>query len=199
MIGDFEFTSRFGSGAVSTMVDRMNVVDGIFSSQVGVTTIPTDFITFPSNNDPFTSSEPSTLLNQVADYRNTTPVVRSRGLAHLLTGRQLNGNIIGIAFLGSLCAAREGAGLSEMSSFIDSPLVIAHELGHNFGAPHDAETGSPCASTPPSFLMAPNLNFSSTFSTCSLQQMQPRVNAASCIVAARNRDLAVSVPAAAIQ
>jgi hypothetical protein len=43
--------------------------------------------------------------------------------------------------------------------------------------------------------MAPELNFSSTFSACSLQQMQPRVDAASCIVTARNRDLAVSAPA----
>src|SRR5262249_3954994 len=125
MIGDFEFTAQFGSAAVSTMLDRMNVVDGIFSSQVGVTTIPTDFITSPSNNDPFTSSSPSGLLDQIANYRNSTPTVRSRGLAHLLTGRQLDGDVVGIAFLGSLCSAREGAGLSEVSSFIDSPLVMA--------------------------------------------------------------------------
>ena len=70
----------------------MNAVDGIFASQVGVRTIPTDFITFASNTDPFTSSDASTLLDQFADYRNDTPLVRSRGLAHLLTGRRLDGN-----------------------------------------------------------------------------------------------------------
>jgi hypothetical protein len=199
MIGDFEFTSQHGSSAVSTMVDRMNVVDGIFSSQVGVTTIPTDFITFASDNDPFTSSEPSTLLNQFADYRNATPTVRNRGLAHLLTGRQLDGNTIGIAFLGSVCAARSGAGLSEISSFIDSPLVMAHEIGHNFGAPHDGETGSPCVNTPATFLMAPQLNGNSNFSACSLQQIQTRIQVAACIVPARNRDLAVRVPSDSMQ
>lgn len=199
MIGDFEFTTRFGSTAASTMLDRMNVVDGIFSSQVGVTTIPTDFITFAANTDPFTSSEPSTLLDQLGTYRNATAVVRNRGLAHLLTGRQLDGNIIGIAYLSTVCAARNGAGLTEISSFIDSPLVIAHELGHNFGAPHDAEAGSPCASTPPNFLMAPELNFSPQFSACSLQQIQTRLQVASCVVAARNRDIAVSGPTQTLQ
>ena len=47
------------------------------------------------------------------------------------------------------------------------------------------------------FIMAPELNFSSAFSACSLQQMQPRIQAASCIVN-RNRDLAVSVAAESI-
>ena len=28
---------------------------------------------------------------------------------------------------------------------------VAHELGHNFGAPHDNENGSPCATTPGTF------------------------------------------------
>jgi hypothetical protein len=182
-----------------TMLERMNVVDGIFSSQVGVTTIPTDFITFATDNDPFTSSEASSLLNQFAVYRNSTPLVRSRGLAHLLTGRPLNGNTIGIAFLGSLCQAHEGTGLSESSEFIDSALIIAHEVGHNFGAPHDGQAGSPCATTPRNFIMSPELNGSSTFSACSLQQMQPRVQAAACIIAARNRDLAVGTAASEIQ
>jgi hypothetical protein len=199
MIGDFEFTTRFGSSAAQAMLDRMNVVDGIFSSQVGVTTIPTDFITFPANTDPFTSSEPSTLLEQLGTYRNATDVVRGRGLAHLLTGRQLNGDIVGIAYLGSVCTSRTGTGLTEVSSFIDSPLVMAHELGHNFGAPHDAEAGSPCASTPANFLMAPQINFSSEFSACSLQQIQTRLQSASCVVAARNRDLAVSTPTERLQ
>jgi hypothetical protein len=199
MIGDFEFTTRFGSGAAQAMLDRMNVVDGIFSSQVGVTTIPTDFITFPANTDPFTSSEPSTLLEQLGNYRNATAVVRSRGLAHLLTGRQLNGDIVGIAYLGSVCTARNGAGLTEVSSFIDSPLVMAHELGHNFGAPHDGEAGSPCVNTPQTFLMAPEIGFSSEFSACSLQQMETRLQTASCVVAARNRDLAVSTPTERLQ
>ena len=193
MIADFEYTSQSGVPVTGRMINHVNVVDGIFSEQVGVAIVPTDFITFASDTDPFTSSSPSTLLDQVATYRQNTPAVRSRGLAHLLTGRQLNGNVIGVAYLGSLCVERQGVSLSESSSFIDTPLIMAHELGHNFGAPHDGEPDSACESTPPSFLMGPFLNQNAQFSACSLQQMQPVIDAAACVVPARNRDVAVSV------
>src|SRR5688500_13952999 len=109
---DFEFASRFPDAAFA-MMTRMPVVERIFSSQLDVATLPADFITFTANTDPFTSSDAPALLNQFANYRNSTPQVRSRGLAHLFTGRELDGNTIGIAFRGSLCRAREGASLSE--------------------------------------------------------------------------------------
>lgn len=199
MVADFEFTALRGAASVSTMIERMNVVDGIFGGQVGVAIVPTDFITFASDTDQFTSREASTLLDQFAGYRSSTPDVRSRGLAHLLTGRDLNGNVAGIAYIGSLCAAREGVALSESSVTIDSALIIAHELGHNFGAPHDGETGSACATTPQSYVMAPFLSGSSTFSACSLQRMQPYIAGASCVIAGRNRDVGLSVPSDTIQ
>ena len=173
MIADFEYTSRQGAAVLTRMIDHVNIVDGIFSGQVGVTLVPTDFITFATDSDQFSSSDPSTLLDQLADYRQNSPTVRSRGLAHLLTGRQLDGDVIGIAFLGSLCDQHQGVSLSEASAFFDNALIMAHEIGHNFGAPHDGQAGSVCESSSPSFLMGPFLGNSSQFSQCSLQQMQP--------------------------
>src|SRR4029077_9789396 len=61
-----------------------------------------------------------------------------------------------------------------------SALIAAHELGHNFNAPHDGEAGA-CSSTPQTFLMAPTINMSSQFSSCSLQQMQARIQTAQCL------------------
>jgi hypothetical protein len=198
MIADFEYTSREGAAVLDRMINHVNIVDGIFSGQVGVAIVPTDFITFAADTDQFSSSDASDLLDQLADYRQGTPAVRSRGLAHLLTGRPLDGNIIGIAFLGSLCDEHQGVSLSESSPFVDTPLIMAHEIGHNFGAPHDGQVGSACASTPSSFLMGPFLNNSSTFSACSLQQMQPVIAGAACVVPARNRDVSVTVPTSTI-
>ena len=195
VVGDFEFTSALGPNAVGEMLSLMNVVDGIFNEQVGVAIIPTDFITFPSDTDPFTSSTASLLLNELGEYRNSTPAVRGRGLAHLLTRRDLDGDTIGIAFRGALCESTAGVGLSQATFGSASALIIAHEMGHNFGAPHDGEAGA-CAGTPGGqFLMSPTLNNSSTFSACSLQLMQPEIAGAACIVTARNRDVAIAAPA----
>lgn len=199
MVGDYEFTSQEGPNALARMVSLMNVVDGIFSSQVGVSIVPTDFTTFAVDNDPFMGTVPQTLLNELAAFRVASPVLRSRGITHLLTGRGLLDTTVGIAFLGSLCDASTSVSLSESSHNMDSALIIAHELGHNFGAPHDGEGGSACASMPRSFLMSPTQNGSSTFSDCSLEKMQPYIAGASCIVNARIRDVAVTVPAAEIQ
>ena len=79
-----------------------------------------------------------------------------------------------------------------------SALVAAHELGHNFGADHDGEHGSPCASTPAGYLMEPTINGSSTFSACSLNSMEPVIASAACIFPARTHDIELVVDATSL-
>ncbi len=197
-VADFEFSNRFPADTEGAMLARVNVIDGIFDGQVGVALVP-NFVVFTTSNDPFTSSEASTLLNEVGNYRQSTPAVRARGLAHLMTGRTLNGNTAGVAFVDSLCEAFGGVGLSQnTSSVTTSALIAAHEIGHNFGAPHDAEAGSPCESTPPTFLMNTQINGNTTFSQCSLDQIRPRVAAATCITPLSAADAALIVPGGTI-
>ncbi len=91
---------------------------------------------------------------------------------------------MGIAYTGALCSRRFGAGLSEgLGSTTFDSLVAAHEIGHNFGAPHDGTSGA-CSSVDTSsadYLMEPTLNGSSTFSQCSLDEMADDIANASCI------------------
>ena len=199
MLADFEYSATFGRGAMEAMISRMNVVDGIFATQLDVNIIPTDFTAFTNIDDPFTSSDAATLLEQVASYRNATPTIRNRALTHLLTGRDLDGSIIGIAYIDALCDSESGAAVSEAGGYsLDSALIIAHELGHNFGAQHDGVAGTACSTTPQTFLMAPEMNGSSTFSSCSVQSMQASVAGASCVSTAHLRDVAISAPATQI-
>ncbi|MDH3640278.1 MAG: M12 family metallo-peptidase, partial [Gammaproteobacteria bacterium] len=193
VIGDFEFTSDKGAGANAALTTRMNNVDGIFSMQLGVQLNVNRIDTFAANDDPFTDQlDSGTLLDELTDYRADTPAQNSNGLSHLFTGRNLDGSTVGIAFSSALCSRRFGAGLTQgtHSETIDS-LIAAHELGHNFGAPHDGTSGSACEAESQDFLMAPSLNGSDEFSPCSITQMQDDVNSASCITPLLVSDAAV--------
>lgn len=193
MIADYEFTTANGANTDTAILTRMNTVDGIFSDQLGVQLTVTRIDSFTDINDPFTDqAEAGDLLDEVADYRQMTPEQNANGLTHLWTGRDLNGTTVGVAFTGALCSTRFGAGLTQGSTneVLDS-LVAAHEIGHNFGAPHDGETGSACEAELPDFLMAAQLNGNDQFSACSITEMQDDVAAASCITPLPTADVAV--------
>src|SRR5688572_20197671 len=168
LIADSAFENLEGSASSEVMLARLNTVDGIFSEQVGVLLVPSEVRLVPQGSDPFTQTAASDLLRQLSDYRRTNPAIRAAGLAHLLTGKDLDGNTVGIAYIDTLCDQQRGASLSSNAQFsFYTALVMAHEFGHNFGAEHDGEPGSSCATTPANFLMAPSINGSSTFSQCS--------------------------------
>ena len=160
MIGDFEFYSQ-EIDATGALLNRLNVVDGIFSQQVGVAIVASELKVFDSSTDPFTTANAESLLDQVGTYRASTPVIAATGLAHLVTGRDLTGDTVGIAYIAGVCENEIGVSLSER--FFDpfmSALIAAHEFGHNFGAPHDGEAG-PCRTTSSGYLMSPEVSGSS--------------------------------------
>ena len=198
-IGDFEFTNSKGgdAGAAAAIMTRLNMVDGIFSQQLGVQIRVTTVETFNDVNDPFTESDSSLLLDELRTYRINTPAQSSNGLTHLYTGRDLDGTTVGIAYTGALCSTNFGVGLSEGndSSTFDS-LVAAHEIGHNFGAPHDGDMSEACGAETGNYIMMPQLNGSSQFSSCSIAEMSKDVADASCINPLPTVDMVVALSSA---
>jgi hypothetical protein len=192
--GDSRLLARYASEqqARDELLVRMNNVDGIFSAQVGVE-IQVDAVGISNaSNDPFTSTtSASSLLAEVGRVRRKS--LNASGLTHLFTGRDLDGATVGIAYLDSLCHSEYGVGLTEINNrgaWLES-LITAHELGHNFGAPHDGDGA--CASTPSgTFLMSPSVSTSrSMFSQCSLGRIVPHAAAAPCVTALPPADLGV--------
>ncbi len=179
VVTDQEF-NRSNSNPNAAVIARMNIVDGIFSEQLGVQISLVDLLPLPTNGG-LTSTNARTLLNQFSQFSNSASFDHP-GIAHLFTGRNLDGRTVGIAYFRSLCSARFGVGIDQITGTgAAGALTVAHELGHNFGAPHDNEDGSPCSATPGTFLMNPFLNGSDQFSPCSMSQIQPVVNSASCV------------------
>jgi hypothetical protein len=177
VIADYEFARFFddeatGSTAEQAILARMNVVDGIFSAQLGVKIELAAPTVFRDAADPFQRTDANELLAELRRYRAASGAELSRGVTHLMTGRDMDGETVGVAYLGTVCGGGAASSLSEGTrSTTSAALIAAHELGHNFNAPHDGDTNGACASAPVSFLMAPRLNGSQQFSDCSLGQM----------------------------
>ena len=182
VIADYEFYASHPINTEAELLARMNIVDGIFSGQLGVDLVVSQLKVFTTSSEPFTTNKGADLLDQVARYRSSVTALRDTGLAHLITGRDITDNIAGIAYVGTICDSAHGVGISEgRYDLTTTALIAAHEIGHNFGASHDAQAGSPCQGTAPTFLMATQINGSHTFSQCSLDHMRPNAALASCI------------------
>ena len=199
VVADAQLAALDGINTLPNIIARMNIVDGIFSSQAGVQIHLAGTTITDTATQPFTSTVPSTLLDQVKSYRSGSSVQQSAGLTHLMTGRDMDGQTVGIAYIGSVCNRSYGSSLSEARvSVTFDALVAAHEVGHTFGAPHDGETGGACASTSASdYLMAARISGSSTLSNCSLDQMVSTITTATCLTAVDLPDIAISAPATA--
>ena len=199
ILGDAAYLARYESEAEArdAILTRLNNVDGIFSSQVGVElqVVSVDLAgEFTAGLSATTDS--STLLEELGQLRRQTPALVATGLTHLFTGRDLDGDTVGIAYSEALCSQRFGASLSmaHNSAALDT-LITAHEIGHVFGAPHDGT--EQCASTPQGqFIMTPTLTTSVTsFSQCSLDQINAVIDSYSCVVALPPTDPAPPPPA----
>jgi uncharacterized repeat protein (TIGR01451 family) len=185
LVADSDFSLLEGAGVAAGMLSRANIVDGIFIAQLGLHVNVAELVVLDAQTDPFTAAEPRALLDELEAYRATTPTQRVQDLTHLLTGREFAAagqgpQTVGIANLAAVCDERLGTGLTRASFGVTGDaLIMAHELGHNFGAPHDAELG-PCENESTSYIMARTLNGGREFSACSIQQMQPQL-ASSCL------------------
>jgi len=182
VVADHQFTDNVGSDPEGAIVSRMDVVDGIWYSQVGIEIELGPITVLTDADDTFSATtDPTDLLSEVATYRGNLPSSDGTGLTHLMTGRSMDGNIVGIAYLGAVCNGDYSASLSMSTvSTTMGALVAAHELGHNFNSIHDGVPGV-CATTPQTYLMAPTINYSNQFSSCSLGQINALVATASCL------------------
>jgi hypothetical protein len=187
ILGDAAYLARYASEAQArdAILARLNSVDGIFSSQVGVELqVASVNLAGELTTGLSATTDPSTLLEELAGVRQQSAELVDTGLTHLFTGRQLDGNTTGIAYTHALCSRRFGASLTEAhdSAALDT-LITAHEIGHVFGAPHDG-TGQ-CASTPQDqYIMTPTFSGTSitSFSQCSLDQINAVIDSYSCVV-----------------
>ncbi len=159
---DVEYYQANGSSVTRTLLDIemiMNQVGLIYQNQVGVCFVIPRIIVRTAEPDPYSMFGSSNLLCQFRNKWNND-ISTSRDLAHLMTGKNLTGSTIGVAWVGVVCnvsgfsstiagcgnTANLAYGLSQ--SFFSTNVVsrtglTAHEIGHNFNACHCNNGGCP--------------------------------------------------------
>ncbi len=174
---DNQYASNTSGSVQSNVMSQMNIVDGIFSGQLDIQ-FNIASIAPVSNSSSLDTNNSGQLLEGYYDY--TYP--NSAGLAHLFTGKSLDGgSTLGIAYVDAVCRSW-GVGVSRAGGRgVAGALTVAHELGHNFGAPHDNQSG-PCESTSNQYLMNPYHNNKDEFSACSIGQINQSVDRVACYV-----------------
>jgi hypothetical protein len=147
---DGEYVAALGGAAQANaqIVNILNMVDGIYQVEIGLTFQIVQQNTWADQNtDPYTTTNPQTLLNQFRDYWNANfpnSGASTRSIAHMFTGKNLDGQTIGIAAFGAACrSAVNSYGLSQRFPLtagnpitVQTVVLTAHEIGHNFGGSH---------------------------------------------------------------
>jgi hypothetical protein len=132
LVADTEYSALHNGAAIEQMLLEMFIVDQIFSAQLNVQLTIIGSVAL-SDNANLVTTNPDDLI--VAFRTFVSQEIGNSGLTHLFTGKDLDSSTVGIAYIGALCS-QFGVGLSQ-SIGANTALVVAHELGHNFGSRHD--------------------------------------------------------------
>jgi len=140
---DYDFYVLNGLDLAATIQDMENVLNGvavIYEAQLNISYQITSAIVRTTEPDPYTSTNHSTLLGEFVAHWNAPPQSSiRRDVAHMFTGKNLDGSVIGVAYIGAVCNQGWAYGLSQsrFTSSITSRIALtAHELGHNWNAAH---------------------------------------------------------------
>lgn len=194
---DFAFFQKNGSDVNATHDDVLLVMAGcdvIYERDTDIQ-VRVKSILVRTATDPYTSTNSSTLLNEFRTWWNANQSTQS-DLAHLFTGRNLDGNVIGVAFLGVVCSSFSSYGLSESrftSNLVSRIGLTAHELGHNWNAGH-------CDGANPCWIMCPGIGGCdrdvTAFAPSSITAITNHKNSRSCLSSPAVPVLTTLTPAA---
>jgi len=132
--------TRFGSDLDNTIAQietLFNAVATVYERDTAIIYQLGDVIVRTSSStDPYSGTDGGGLLSQMRDHWNTVLPSVDRDLAHLLSGRNFDGAVVGVAFVGVVCTSSAYGVNQWLDGFSGLVGLLAHEMGHNWSAAH---------------------------------------------------------------
>lgn len=153
---DYEYFQIHGgtAGATAAIELVLNTMEPQYQFEVDITYKITTILVQTTSNQPYTSTDPGTLLNQFRSNWQSNHGNINRDVAELFTGKNMDGSVIGIAWLSAVCKSLAYNVVQHLGALASRTDLSAHELGHNWGADH-------C--TCPGWTMNPSLTTANKF------------------------------------
>ncbi len=185
LIVDHLFQQKHPDTYQDKVVELLNIIDGFYRNDLNIV-FDNLHVEFPSEELLLASTSANELLVDLrekyhgfafADTSTASP------LMELLSGREFDGSTVGLAYVGTLCNTN-GYATGVTQEYINIPLtaiVMAHEIGHNFGANHDNvesdQIDHPERYCGNGYIMSSWADGSATgFSSCSVNQMTAKID-----------------------
>ena len=169
---DPEWYAKYGETSNAVIASILNTAEAIYEAQLGIRFRIVKQHVY-TQTSPYTTTDSGALLRVFTGNSENRTNLGAGGdfheevdLKHLFTGKDMDGSVIGIAYIGTVCAAPALA-FGVTQSYVDAatPGIFAHEVGHNFGGFHDvSDRGG---------LMYPSISIPSAtrFSNVSVQEI----------------------------
>jgi metallopeptidase family M12-like protein len=197
---DFDLFVRNASDVANTIADVETVIQSfniVYERDVNLTaSLLSVLVRTTAEDDPYTGiTDSGDLLNAFRTWWNTNQNDQPRDLAHLFTGKELDGSTIGVAYLAVVCNSSSFSyGLSQTRFSLNLSRRVgltAHEIGHNFSASH-------CNGATPCNIMCSSINGCDglglpNFGPDSIASITNHVAGTSCLAPGEGQPLAMPV------